>query len=50
MINTVFWHTGMFTWSLIALAGAMFLVADLHDRYVLGRESGRTHGWPALWR
>jgi hypothetical protein len=49
MINNLFWYTGMFTWSLITLAGAMFLVADLHDRSVMRRESGRTHGRPVLW-
>ena len=37
MINTVFCYTGMITWSLIALAGAIFLVADLHDRSVMRR-------------
>jgi hypothetical protein len=37
MIHTVFWLTGMVTWSLIALAVAMFLVADLHDRSVMRR-------------
>ena len=31
MINTLFWYTGMISWSLIA-CGVMFLVADLHDR------------------
>ncbi len=42
MINTLFWYTGMITWSLIALAGAMFLVADLHDRSVMRRTR---NGW-----
>ncbi len=37
MINTLFWYKGMITWSLIALAGAMFLVADLQDRSVMRR-------------
>ena len=37
MINTLFWYTGIITWSLIALASAMFLVADLHDRSVTRR-------------
>jgi hypothetical protein len=27
----------MITWSLIALAGAMFVVADIHDRLVMRR-------------
>jgi hypothetical protein len=37
MIHTIFWFTGMLTWLLIASAGAMFLIADLHDRYVMRR-------------
>jgi hypothetical protein len=39
MIHTLFWYTGLCTWSLIALAGAMFLGADLHDRSVVRRTS-----------
>ncbi len=41
MIHTVFWLTGAITWGLIALAGAMFLVADLHDRSVMRRDPQR---------
>jgi len=37
MIHTLLWLTGVVTWSLIALGGAMFLVADLHDRSVMRR-------------
>jgi hypothetical protein len=37
MIHTVFWLTGAVTWGLIALGGAMLLVADLHDRSVMRR-------------
>ena len=37
MIHSLFWYTGMVTWLLIALAGGMFLVADLHDRSVRAR-------------
>jgi hypothetical protein len=37
MIHTLFWYTGLCSWSRIALAGAMFLVADLHDRSVMRR-------------
>jgi hypothetical protein len=37
MIHTIFWFTGMLTWLLIASAGAMFLIADLHDRAVMRR-------------
>jgi hypothetical protein len=37
MIHTVFWLTGAVTWGLIALGGAMFLFADLHDRAVMRR-------------
>jgi Na+-transporting methylmalonyl-CoA/oxaloacetate decarboxylase gamma subunit len=37
MIHTIFWLTGMVTWFLIALACAMWLVAELHDRSVTRR-------------
>ena len=46
MIHTVFWLTGAITWGLIALAGAMFLVADLHDRSVMRRTR---NGWRTEW-
>jgi hypothetical protein len=37
MIHTIFWFTGMLTWVLVASAGAMFLVAYLHDHSVMRR-------------
>jgi hypothetical protein len=37
MIHTVFWYTGLVTWSLIALAAATWLGADIHDRSVMRR-------------
>jgi hypothetical protein len=37
MIHTVFWYTGLVTWSLIALAAATWLGVELHDRSVMRR-------------
>jgi hypothetical protein len=31
MIHTVFWLTGLVTWSLMALGGATWLGADIHE-------------------
>jgi hypothetical protein len=32
MIHTVFWCTGMVTWSLLGLACATMVAVELHDR------------------
>jgi hypothetical protein len=37
MINTLFWLTGIVTWFWIALACAMWLGAEIHDRSVIRR-------------
>jgi hypothetical protein len=37
MIHTLLWFTGVVTWCLIALAGATWLGADIHDRFVIRR-------------
>jgi hypothetical protein len=37
MIHTWFWLTGMVTWFLIALARAMWLGAEIHERSVIRR-------------
>jgi hypothetical protein len=37
MIHTVFWLTGLVTWSLMALGGATWLGADIHDRSIMRR-------------
>jgi hypothetical protein len=37
MIHTLFWLTGMVTWFLIALACAMWLGAEIHERSVIRR-------------
>ena len=37
MIHTLFWLTGMVTWFLIALAFALWLGTEIHDRSVIRR-------------
>jgi hypothetical protein len=37
MIHTLLWLTGIITWGMIAMMGAMFLIADIHDRVVMRR-------------
>jgi hypothetical protein len=32
MTRTVFWYTGMVTWSLVGLACATIVAVELHDR------------------
>jgi hypothetical protein len=37
MIHTVFWDTGLVTWSVIALSAATWLGVEIHDRTVMRR-------------
>jgi hypothetical protein len=43
MIHTLFWLTGIVTWLMIALACALWLGTEIHERSVIRRAR---NGWP----